>query len=565
MAQKNHFDEFDPVLSEQTESLYKAMPVSLLASMVNAILLALLIKQGSNLQLLSLWLTSMVGVLLFRGVLWNAYRKATRESKQHPHWVTRFNIGTILAALSWTIAIIFLFPEQNIIQQSFLAFIVAGISSGGVTSLSYLRLPIIAFLTLMLLPLSARFFALNTQVSWAMGSLIVLYYIFVMRNAMVFHHNTRQNIQLRLEAVRREKSLRESEEHSRTLINSVPVGVFQYNAGGEIIGCNETLATIVGKPADMLIGTKLITAECKDDPFTQALNDSLSGLKGYFLGTHHLCASGSNGKIRAIMRGISDGDDSITGGVCVIEDLSDETRLDRMKNEFISIVSHELRTPLTAIMGTLKLLDSGAIPWHEERARQMLDMALSNTDRLYKLINELLDINKFEQNKVELAWKPIDLLSLAQQAIDNNKSLEATHNVVFCLDQSSNSVWVNGDRYRLLQVLKNLLSNAAKFSPESGLILLRVNSSHDHAYLSVSDNGPGIDEKDKERIFEKFVQLDSSANRRYEGTGLGLSVVKTIIEQHHGKVSVDCLRNSGTTFTIDLPAAEMQQVSNSGL
>jgi len=542
----------EAILSEQTASLYQAMPISLFASLLNAIILCWLLADNVNHTLIYLWLGISIGVTLFRASIWYAFRKFSSFIRDTSSWVNLFNTGVVLAAISWSFPSVFLFNHADIVHQTFMAFIIAGISAGSVSSLAHLRFPIMSFLSFLLIPLSVRYFIQENIVSSAMGFLTLLFYVFNIRSATSFYNSTRQNIELRLNAIDNENSLRESERNVRTLVNSIPLGVFNYNSNGEITRCNQTLSNMTGKTEEQIIGTKLINKEnCGD--FCQAILDSLEGKNAYFLGKTQLFDLPGTRKIRTLMRGLRDHDNNINGGVCVIEDISEEERLDKLKNDFVSVVSHELRTPLTTIVGTLKLINSGAISLTDSRASQMISMALNNSTRLHTLINNLLDINKLEQQQIAFDGKEINLLKLAAEAVEKNKTLETSHHVTIELDQSSEPIVILGDKYRLLQAVNNVISNAAKFSPKYGVILIRVGKHENSAVLTIRDNGPGIPQKFQDKIFEKFYQIDSSTVRRFEGSGLGLSIAKSIISQHRGKITVQSQEGCGATFIMEFP------------
>jgi len=543
----------EAILREQTDSLYKAIPISLSASFLNVLILAGLLVDHASHGLIYSWVGFAFMVTVIRGLAWHSYRKQVKNIGEIKRWITLFNLGAILAGISWALPSLLIFPAIDIVHQTFLAFIVAGISAASVSSLAHLRFPIIAFLSLLLLPLTIEYFFLGNIVASAMGFLTFLFYLFNLRSAASFFNSTKQNIELRLKATQNENELRESEQNSRTLVNSVPLGIFHYNAAGEITHCNATLISMLGKTEQQIVGLKLCHDSNNSDEFARAITNSLLGKNGYFSGKTKLINLQGNAKFRAIMRGLYNSDKQIVGGVCVVEDLNDEERVDRLKNEFVSVVSHELRTPLTAIIGSLKLLDSGTIALEDPRAGSMIRMALNNSDRLFHLINNLLDINKLEQQNLSFDDKEINLLLLASEAIEQNKALELSHKVHICLDQSSEPVCVQGDKYRLMQALNNIISNAAKFSPENGLILLRVAKHNERALITVHDNGPGIALEHQGKIFEKFYQIDSTSIRKHQGSGLGLSIAKSIVMQHRGNISVQSQEGCGATFSLDFP------------
>lgn len=228
-------------------------------------------------------------------------------------------------------------------------------------------------------------------------------------------------------------------------------------------------------------------------------------------------------------------------------------RLDKLKDEFISTVSHELRTPLTSIRGAIGLVAQNVVPLGSEAYRQLVDTALHNCERLSQLINDLLDVQKFEAGKFVLQLKPVDLTELCQLAVHGIQSYALRYQVNVELQLLHKPpVMVQADPLRLRQVLDNLLSNAVKFSPPDSPVVLRLSLQHDSVVLEVIDQGQGIPEQFKPRIFEKFSQADSSDSRSKEGTGLGLTICKRIVESHGGQIGFSSTEHVGTQFWIRL-------------
>lgn len=234
-------------------------------------------------------------------------------------------------------------------------------------------------------------------------------------------------------------------------------------------------------------------------------------------------------------------------------DLQLQRETNRLKDEFVATVSHELRTPLTSIKGALALLNSGTLGIIPEKAKSMLSIALNNSERLIRLINDILDIEKMEANKLTYDLKTIDLHAFIEQTIETNKHYADDTAVRLELDAQSRNLTVNADPDRLTQAMDNLISNAIKFSPSGGCVTIGVADNGGSARISVSDDGPGIPEEFQDQIFNKFAQADSSNTRKKGGTGLGLCITKAIIEDHGGRIAFETEKGEGTTFYFDLP------------
>ncbi len=245
-----------------------------------------------------------------------------------------------------------------------------------------------------------------------------------------------------------------------------------------------------------------------------------------------------------------------------LHDISERKKVEQMKNEFISTVSHELRTPMTSIRASLSMLTSGLAGDLPDDTRQLIDIAYASCERLVRLVNDVLDIEKMESGKMEFDFRPQALLPLARAAIDGVQGSAAQANVALALaeGQDAAAAWALADHDRMIQVLVNLLSNAVKFSPPGGQVTVTVECVAEGgarwAQLRVADQGAGIPDAFRERIFQKFAQADSTDTRQKGGTGLGLSICKSIVEHHGGTIGFTTASGQGTTFTVRLKAAE---------
>jgi signal transduction histidine kinase len=244
-----------------------------------------------------------------------------------------------------------------------------------------------------------------------------------------------------------------------------------------------------------------------------------------------------------------------------IVDLSQRREIEKLRTDFVSTVSHELRTPLTSISGSLGLVCSGAMGRLPDEAAAMIRIAHKNSGRLVRIINDILDVGKLEAGQVTLNLTSVPLAELLRQAIEANASLAETYQVKFLLDVSSGDGIAHADPDRLMQVITNLLSNAAKVSPRGADIVLRVLPQGATLRVEVEDHGPGISETFKARIFEKFAQADASDTRRLGGSGLGLSISRQLMELMNGSIGFDTVAGHGSIFHIELHRAPVQRSS----
>lgn len=240
----------------------------------------------------------------------------------------------------------------------------------------------------------------------------------------------------------------------------------------------------------------------------------------------------------------------------IIRDITERKRVERMQNEFISTVNHELRTPLTAIQGSLALIVKAAPEQLPDKYKRLLDIAFRNCGRLVRLINDILDMNKIQAGKMAFNLEQHDIMELVAQSVEANKAFADQFAVKIVVEQGTDGAFVSVDGDRILQVMTNLLSNAAKFSPEAGTVMVKALRTGGMVKVAVSDQGEGIPSEFQDRIFERFSQADSSTTRKREGTGLGLAISKAIVEQHGGRIGFETEPGLGTTFWFELPEPE---------
>ncbi len=274
----------------------------------------------------------------------------------------------------------------------------------------------------------------------------------------------------------------------------------------------------------------------------------------------------------------------LVGAVVTFKDISERKAVERMKQEFVSTVSHELRTPLTSMRGALGLIASGLLVSQPEKAHRMLEIAVSNTDRLVRLINDILDLERIESGKIAMDKKNCDAADLMLQAAETMQPMAQKAGVTLSLVPVGGlpqGVPLQADPDRILQTLTNLLSNAIKFSPPGSTVWLTgemregggANTDCDVArtdnnrlihscagcpcvLIAVRDQGRGIPADKLDSIFERFLQVDASDARDKGGTGLGLAICRTIVQQHGGRIWAESVLGEGSTFYVSLPVSE---------
>jgi len=237
----------------------------------------------------------------------------------------------------------------------------------------------------------------------------------------------------------------------------------------------------------------------------------------------------------------------------IFQDITEQQAIEKMKNEFISIVSHELRTPLTAIQGFLGLLNTGIYDNKPDKAKRMIRQALTNSDRLVRLVNDILDLERLSSGRVQLAKEVCNAADLMQRAVEEVQSIALAAGITISITPTTACVWASPDL--IIQTLTNLLSNAIKFSPRDSVITLSAQTQAESVLFQVQDQGRGIPADKLETIFERFEQVDVSDARAKGGTGLGLAICQSIIQQHNGSIWATSILGEGSIFYFTLPIA----------
>ncbi|MBD2084137.1 PAS domain S-box protein [Coleofasciculus sp. FACHB-542] len=372
------------------------------------------------------------------------------------------------------------------------------------------------------------------------------------------------------ETLRQSEVLRQSEAKTRALLDAIPDSMFRIREDGTFLDFRAAKndvraiapAQVIGQTVQELLPTEV--AQQMLHYVAKALSANEIQVFEYQLlaPLNPAYPTGEIGSVRDYeARVVVNGADEV---LAIVRDITERKEMERLKNEFVSIVSHELRTPLTSVRGSLSLIAGGVTGEIPNEAKALVNIAYKNTERLILLINDILDIEKIESGKMDFHLQPLELMPLVEQALEANRGYGEQFGVQLVLESELSGVQVNVDRDRLMQVLTNLLSNAAKFSPPNGTVTLSVSrptQSPNTIRVAVTDCGCGIPEDFRPRIFQKFAQADSSDTRQKGGTGLGLSICKAIVEKLGGHISFETQTNVGTTFYFDLPEWQEARIS----
>lgn len=349
------------------------------------------------------------------------------------------------------------------------------------------------------------------------------------------------------------EAVKQALTRQRAVFNSALIGIITLNEDGGVETLNPAAGTMFGvEIADVALVNigKFIDLGGRGEI---GMADLLPVMVAEKTGVRERVAYRSNGTAFPVDFELVDMQTERRMFVVFVRDITNRKRNERLKDEFVATVSHELRTPITSIMGSLGLLAGGAAGELAVSARRLITIAHGNCQRLARLINDILDIEKLESGKVQFTVQPVELRALAEQAIDDNTGFANGYDVAVRLDPASIKVVVGADSDLVLQVISNLLSNAVKFSPSGGEVFVKVENLGTMGRLSVCDQGPGVPDEYKTRIFEKFIQIDAADDRKKGGTGLGLSIVKQIMLRLGGEVGLKSLPMRGCVFYVQLP------------
>ena len=368
------------------------------------------------------------------------------------------------------------------------------------------------------------------------------------------------------EQVKAEGRLRALTRQSNSILESVGDGIFATDLEGNLTVVNSAAAQMLGYRQQEMLGQNLhdliqhsradgTPYPAEESPIRNSLThlDTLRVSNEVFFrkdGTSFPVEYVARPQIEA-SNGSGSGHKAV-GVVIAFTDTTERRALDRMKDEFISTVSHELRTPLTSLRGALGLLAGGALASRPEKSQQMLEIAISNSDRLVRLVNDILDLERIGSGKAELQLTMCSAEDLLRRAASMQQTRNPAPLIRIFSDINGVNVWADPDR--ILQALNNLISNAIKFSPAGSEIHLTARTIDEHeALIEVRDQGRGIPADKLESIFDRFQQGDASDSRALGGTGLGLAICRSIITQHGGRIWATSTPGQGTTFHFTLP------------
>ncbi len=359
-------------------------------------------------------------------------------------------------------------------------------------------------------------------------------------------------------SVRVEEAQDVSESERRRLDNvltHMTDGVIATDRHGNITIINEMALSFLNKSEKEVIGESITELLGLQDQMT--MQDLMSNQQELIIGINE--GSSRELILHANFSLIQRITGFVSGLVCVLHDVTEQHKNEREQRQFVSNVSHELRTPLTSLRSYVEALNDGA--WKDPKvAPQFLKVTQDETERMIRMINDLLSLSRMDQGtaKMELEWVNLNeflgyILDRFDMMIEKSDDDEKTKKYSIKRKFTPRDVWVEIDTDKMTQVLDNIMNNAIKYSPDGGVITVRLVQMQNHVVINISDQGLGIPRKDLNKIFDRFYRVDKARSRKQGGTGLGLAISKEVVEAHHGRIWADSAEGRGSTFYISLP------------
>ncbi|MCW8855661.1 MAG: ATP-binding protein [Gammaproteobacteria bacterium] len=552
---------------EQVRMLYASMPSSVVANILTSVLLVVAQWSAIEHQVLAIWFCVSIFVVILRALLLVAYRKASPSDNEISIWGYLFNLGSSASGLVLGSAGIFLFPENNQVHQIMCAFVLVGMASGALSSLSYGRLTFPLYLSFILAPLFFRLAIEGTSLSYVLMPMLALAFIFMLKSALQIFKNTEQNIILRLQANEREDELLESQQRRNLHIKNTPLGVIEWDKGFHVKAWNPSAEKIfgyteqeaLGKHAKELILPDYVIAHV-DEVWAQLLQAD-----GGFRSTNeNKIKDGSIIICDWYNTPLINNQGEVMGVTSLVEDITERKlaedrlnvakeeaeRANQVKSEFLSRMSHELRTPMNAVLGFAQLLE---LDLEKEKNRDNVREIIKAGNHLLELINEVLDLSKIEAGKFDMVMADFDLSKVIDECLNmiDSQARQSSIEINNKTNLSEHFI-VNVDKARFKQVLLNLLSNAIKYNKKNGSVTVECEKlSTDKIRIKISDTGRGLTDEQQRYLFQPFERVGADQSS-IEGTGIGLVITRLLAQQMGGDVGFNSVYGEGSTFWVDV-------------
>jgi PAS domain S-box-containing protein len=565
------------LLRERCDFAYRRLVPAAGGTLAVSVILSAFLWRSQPAEVVLSWQTLMVVLAAFIvGLAW-AYRRAADRAQQASTWARRLAIGAAALGAGWGYGAAVFFPG-GVDHQVFLSFIVALVTAGALPIFSTLWWVYAIYAGAVMLPFNVVLFSHGTEFLRLLGAAVPLLYManvitaYELGRAFLAAYSLRtayqrlsaDNAEIQAQLAEQLDSLldahREVQAAGRKLrlfSERAPISVFELDPAATILDMNPAAENLFGYAAAELVGRSWIAIVLGPDERSRAQTwwpgFVAAGKPVTLIAEQCLRRDGLELACEWTLTPLSDEEGRVNSIVLQGRDITQQRAAERMRSEFTSTLSHELRTPLTSILGSLQLLRSGALGDMDKDQGELVEVAERNGQRLLDLINEVLDIEKIESGRLTLMPEPMPVDALLNESVRLNQGYADRFRANLALHGTVPGVIVRADRKRLMQVMTNLLSNAAKFSPPNSAVDVSVSRRDDAVRVEVSDRGPGIPEAFRSKIFGRFAQADSADSRIKGGTGLGLAISKRLIELMQGRIGFEDRPGGGTTFFFELP------------
>ena len=571
------------VLADRVDQLYSQLPLAIIATILVS-LVAIYELRGSRIaqfewNLLVWFWSGMVALLTAaRIALYWGYRKGTDRLAEAGQWLRWLGISAFADGTTWGFAGAIFFPSHADEQQVFLSFLITGLVAGGIPLYAVSWLIYATYAAAILFPFTYVLASFGNKLFVEIALLVPAFYAVTVgvayRLTQVFDSGyrlrhaygkltedyTALNQRLEQQLVQLEEARRQVETSGRKLAlfaERSPIAVFEFDPQGTVLSMNPAAEHLFGYGASEVVGkpgTDILFPSAVQGDIAERWREMIQKREPRF-GIR--VATVRRDTVEIIcewnLTPLVNPESRVISVIGQGRDMTQQIEAERMKQEFTSTLSHELRTPLTSIIGSLQLINSGVLGEVDKDVLELTTIAERNGQRLLDLINDILDVEKIESGKLTLVPEVLELGDLVGESVTLNRGFAERFKVRLATPASLPAVKVNADRKRVLQVMTNLLSNAAKFSQEGTAVEVAMDNSGDSVRVEVHDTGPGIPESFRNRIFGRFAQADMSYTRQKGGTGLGLAICKRLMEMMGGRIGFTDRNGGGTTFWFELP------------
>ena len=551
---------------EEIRLLHGGTPFSYSASfIITLIIYAILYDHVDSVNNLNIWLFIILSVLLVRSIDSFLFSRASEEEQKKKIWRTRFIVGTGIAGFSWGL-LPWLGYTPEVEYFAFIIICLVGVIAGSLATLSYRWETMTLFLLPSSLMLVLRVIIEDHQFSSATSLVMAVFIFFSLTAGKRVFNNTQQNIRLRLEADNRERAIELMHQKQALHLQNTPLAIIEFDLDLNVTEWNRAAENMFGYRRHEAIGENILRLILPRDSSEEA-EKLWQRLLDYepVIGAVIENKTKNRDKIFCewFITPLTDKDNTIVGIAAMALDITDKKlneqaiikskeeaeKASHAKSDFLSSMSHELRTPLNAILGFTQLLKYEKTLTDKQQSH--IEEISSAGNLLLELVNQILDLARIEKGHLQLSLEKVNIADTFKECQAMIAPLAEQNNLTLDINTQVRG-YVIADYTRLKQVMLNLLSNAIKYNSENGSISLRVKQKQDSTlYIAVIDTGPGISRELQEEIFQPFNRLNAASN--IEGTGIGLSISKQLIEMMGGKIGVVSKLNEGSEFWIELP------------